>query len=39
MLRDEITNILSVLYIIKKVKLYQDHRYALAYYDKNKPNE
>lgn len=37
MLRDEILNILSVMYIIKKVKLYQDHCYSIAFYDKNKP--
>lgn len=39
MLREEVTNILSVLYIIKKVKLYQDNKYALAFYDKNRPNQ
>lgn len=37
MLRDEVLNILSVLYIVKKVKLYQDHCYSVAFYDKNKP--
>lgn len=38
MLRDELVNILSVFYIMKKIKLYQDSCFALAFYDKNKPN-
>lgn len=38
MLRDELINILSVFYIMKKIKLYQDACFALAFYDKNKPN-
>jgi hypothetical protein len=38
MLRDEIVSILSVFYIMKKIKLYQDSSFAIAFYDKNKPN-
>ena len=36
--RDEILNILSVFYIIKKIKSYEDSRYAIAFADKNKPD-
>jgi hypothetical protein len=38
MLNEEITNILSVLYILKKIDVYKESRYEVAYYDKDKPN-
>ena len=38
MLRDELLNILSVFFIIKKIKQYEENCYKIAFADKNKPN-
>lgn len=39
MLSDDIVNILSVLYILKKIKVYEEGRMEVAYYDKDHPDE
>lgn len=38
MLNDSIQNILSVLYILKKIEFFKDSCYEKAYADKDKPN-
>jgi hypothetical protein len=38
MLNEEILNILSVLYILKKIQVYQEDRMGVAFADKDKPN-
>jgi hypothetical protein len=39
MLNDEVQNILSVLYILKKIEVFSRTCYDKAYADKDKPNE
>jgi hypothetical protein len=38
MLNDEIQNILSVLYILKKIEVFAENCHGRAYEDKDKPN-
>ena len=38
MLNDQIQNILSVIYILKKIQVYEDSCREIAEYDKNRPN-
>ena len=39
MLNEEIQNILSVLYILKKIEVFKETSYERAYADKDKPKE
>lgn len=38
MLNEEIQNILSVLYILKKIEVFKETCYERAFADKDKPN-
>ena len=39
MLNEEIQNILSVLYILKKIEVFKEASYERAFADKDKPKE